>query len=226
MTKLILSIVTLTLSLAFVFMYVIPEYDRTQNSLADIKVLNETLKSTEIMKELVKQIGDSLDSLDPVVTSRSRVFLPEVIDEIRFANNLQSIGARNGMVLMDIKVGEGVKNIEKVVASVGVGAFGKIAPVNRPNITTDTNRTVDVDIQKSIGTTSEKKYATTKASFSLVTTYEKLIILLNDLERSLGIINITALSFQENKEVLGVKNTQRGAILYKYTVEIETYSLK
>ncbi len=229
MIKFIASIAVLILSVAFAFLYVMPEYNRTQNNLADLKILNETLKSTETMKELVRQIGDSLDSIDPAITSRSRVFLPETIDEIRFANNLQSIGARNGMILMDIKVGEKVKKIEKVIASGTVSADGKVIPVNGPSGSLDANKVVDVNIQKIVGATAEKKYITTKASFSLSATYKKFDILLNDLEKSLGIIDITLLSFQENKEALDtkdIKNTQKDTLLYKYTVEIETYSLK
>ncbi len=233
MIKFILSVVVLVLSVAFAFLYVKPEYNRMEKGQADLKILNDTLKSTETIKELVKQIEDSLDSIDPADSMRSSIFLPETIDEIRFANNLQNIGFRNSIVLMDIKVGEGAKKIEKIITPSAVNADGKIIPVNRPSGSLNTNLlatpAVVVNIQKSIGDAALKKYVTTKASFSLATTYKKFAILLNDLERSLGIIDITSLSFQEHKDALDtgdIKNIQKDTLLYKYTVEIETYSLK
>ncbi len=227
MIKFISSIIILVLSLAFAFLYVRPEYDRTQSSLADLKILNNTLESTEKMKELVIQIRDSLASIDPVDTERASVFLPEMIDEIRFANNLQSIGAKNGIALIDIKVGEGEK--EKISVSGAVSADGEGFLLNRPSRSLDTKKAVNQDTQKPTESDSEKKYVTTKVSFSLSTTYEKFLVLLGELERSLEIINVTSLSFQEHKEgsdTDGTKNTPKGDLLYKYTVEIETYSLK
>ena len=122
-----------------------------------------------------------------------------------------------------------MKKIEKITGTGVTSDSGKVIPVYRLSGSLDTNKTIDTDIQKSTGAGATKKYVTTKASFSLTTTYEKFLILLSDLERSLGIINITGLSFQEHKESLGtrdIRNTQKGTLLYKYTVEIETYSLK
>ncbi len=228
MIKFILSIVALVTSLFFAFLYVKPEYSRIQNNLASLKILNETIRATETIKKLIKQIGDSFDSIDPADIARSSVFLPERIDEIRFANNLQSIGARNGMVLVDIKIGEGVKKIEKVIVPEVLNADGGGTSYS-PIRSLDANKIVDVNIQKTVGTVADKKYVTTKASFSLTTTYEKFELLLNDLERSLGIINVTLLSFQENKEAVDtndIKNTQQDTLFYKYMVEIEIYSLK
>ncbi len=207
MIKFILSIVVIVISVAFAFFYVRPQYGRIQNSLADLKILNETLKSTESMKELVKQIGDSLDSIDPADTERARIFLPETIGGVRFASNLQSIAARNGMILMDVNVISGSSKI----------------------VNLDANKVVGVNIQKTVGATAEKKYNTTKVNFSLATTYEKFHLLLNDIERSLGIINITSLYFEEYNELLNTKdaeNIQKGSLLYQYRIEIETYSLK
>ncbi len=219
MIKFILSIVILMLSLAFAYLYVQPEYYRMVKAQANVIALNDTLKSTETIEELVKQIVDNLKGLDPEDANRALIFLPETIDEIRFANNLQNIGSMNGIVLVDIKVGENAGEIEEVTGTVFRIGIGSVAVVPK-KASLDTNKTVDVDIKKSTAVGTEKKYAATRASFYFVTTYEKFLNLLDDLENSLEIINITSLSFQEHKEALS------DTLLYRYTVEIETYSLK
>ncbi len=229
MIKFIFSIIILTISVAFMFTYVKPEYNRTQESLAEIKRLNVTLRATENIKGIVKQIGDSLRGIDPLDTARSKVFLPEKIDEIRFANNLQNIGTINGIILTDIRVVGVDKKVEKVTTSGVANTSGKLFPASRPGGSLLTDKAVDINMQKTADTANLKKYVTTKASFSFITTYGKSIVFLSDLEKSLGIISITDLSFQEHvggSKASNIANIQKNILLYKYIVEIETYSLK
>ena len=71
----------------------------------------------------------------------------------------------------------------------------------------------------------EKKYITTKASFSFISTYGQALLFLDSLEKSLGLINITALSFSPQEQKSGVKMGV-GTAYYQYKLEIETYSLR
>lgn len=223
MIKLILYSTVLLLSVIFGFLYVKPEYDVVQVRQADLKILNETFKSTETMKDLVNQIRGTLNSIDPADTARARVFLPETIDEVRFANNLQSMGVTDGVVLADIKVGDKVKKIQTVGATSTVRVA---STANVPAQALSENVSSGVSQQKTGAVLNEKKYTTTKASFSLITTYEKFIPFLNDLEKSLGLINITAVSFEEYNDVSSAKSLGKGSPVYQYKVELETYSLK
>lgn len=221
MIKPILSIIVIVLSAVFAFLYVKPEYNRTEERRADIKTLSETLKSAEVIKDLIRQTGESLNSIDPKDIERFGVLLPETIDGIRFANNLQGIGVANSIILSGIKVEERSKEDKSVKAAIPgfTSTVSNAISLDRPDPGSQ-NASVKVP-------SSEKKYATTKASFSVITTYEKFLLFLDDIEKSLGLITVTSLSFREYQESSNARvSATSGPSLYQYTVEIETYSLK
>ncbi len=204
MLKPILSLTVLILSLGFSFFYVKPEYEEMQNRRDDLKMINDTLKDAEIVQTLINQTSEILAGIPPQDLASFDTFLPVTIDEIRLANNIQRIGIAKGVILSGIKV----------------SAEHKDAKAGAPPAVAGGVMDASVDVQK--------KYATTKVSFTFVAPYTTFLLFLDDLEKSLGIINITMLSFfQVNKEseASGVQNP-KGPPEYGFNVEIETYSLK
>lgn len=222
MFKPILSLIVFLFSLGFAFFYVKPEYYRAQEKQAELKVLFDTLENTERIKTLIEQTEDRLSKVDPVELARFDIFLPQTIDDIRFANNLQNIGAAQGLILSDIKVSGQEKDpqAKKVKTGKDVNNISRTLSIDRPVKEEESNTQTENG--------AEKKYATTKASFSVVATYSGFLLFLDDLEKSLGLINVTSLSFQElgSGEIVEKTTTNGIPLLYQFMVEVESYSLK
>lgn len=208
MFKPIFSLIVIILSVIFAFFYVVPEYNRAQEYRVDLAKLIQISKNADEIEILIGQTEETLKSVDATGLSRFAVFLPETSDPVRLANNLQRMGLANGVVLQNIKVEESVAGIQK---------------------SANENKTEQGNWATKSGTVSgDKKYATTKANFTFTATYEAFGKLLFDVEKSLGLINITALSFAPVPVVVDTKNTKQveSPPLYQYVVAVETYSLK
>lgn len=221
MIKPIISLAILIFSIGFGFFYVKPKYDHVQAVRADLQDLEQVSQSASEIKDIITETGKSLSAVDPDDLARFDVFLPETLDGLRFANNLQNIGVTNGLVLSGVKVEqqEKQKKSAEVKPVSAAGTVGKVFNIERP-VSEGTSA-------GKAGTESEKKYVATKASFTFATTYSGFMLFLNDLEKSLGLINITSLSFTELAASGDEKESQKGMpSLYQFSIEIETYSLK
>lgn len=226
MIKPILSLIIIVFAIGFGFFYSKPKYDEVQKTRADLQQLIKTAQSAGEIKDIIAETGKSLSDVNPEDRARFDVFLPETLDSIRFANNLQHIGVANGLVLSDIKVDQQKKQETSTSATQPVGvqpsAIGGVTKILSVNTTI--NEGVGVD---KTGTEGQKRYGTTKASFALAATYSSFLLFLNDLEKSLGLINITSLSFKELAAGVEEKVVQKDLPpLYQFNIEIETYSLK
>lgn len=210
MFKPIFSFIVLVLSVVFGFLYVMPEYNRMQERRSDLAKLTQISKDAGEIEELISLTETTLNTVDSTNRARFAVFLPEAPNPIRLANNLQRIGLTNGVVLQDIKVEESAVGIQG--AANGISAEqGKGSPGSAGASTAS----------------GEKKYATTKSSFTFTATHEVFRKFLFSTEESLGLINITALSFEPVPVVTDTKKPKQvGTPLYQYAVAVETYSLK
>jgi hypothetical protein len=223
MTKPIVSFIVLIISIGFAFFYVMPAYNLNKERRGDIASLSKILNTSSEIKMLIDKTKKNLSSIDPSEFARFEVFLPEKIDTVRFANNIQYIGRKNRIVLSDIKVGEPANVSPKSTAPVGISATQGL--VNTVSLGAKINQAQgQTDRNLDSAALSDKKFVTTKASFSFTASYETAQLFLNDLEKSLGLIDITSLSFvmlpvDSKLKTLSSPN-------YKYTVTIETYSIK
>lgn len=218
MIRSISYIIVIIISLGFTFLNVIPAYYRVEEKRAFLESLNSASNSTDKIRTLIDQTEKELSKIDPVNLDKFNVFLPETIDEVRFINNLSHIGSLNNLVLEDISI----EKKEKSPTS-SQGESVKKNSIILPSFPyTPTSGSSDAS---SGGITSEKKYVTTKARFSFSAPYKEATVFFNNLEKSLGLINITALSFSPQEQKSGIKGGS-GVISYRYTVELETYSLR
>lgn len=167
MTNPIISLIVLLLSLGFTFFYVVPEYHSNQERRASVDVLAKALLSTDEIEALINKTKNNLVSIGSTELPRFEVFLPETIDPIRFANNIQTVAGKNGIALKDIRV-TSADNADQQDTANNTSANAK---------------------------STENKYATTKASFTFTASYGAFQLFLNDLERSLGLIKVSYLEF-------------------------------
>lgn len=212
MIRPILYIIVIIVSLGFALLNVRPAYSRMEAKRAFLGTLNDASNSTDKIKVLIKQTELELFKIDPVNLEKFNVFLPETIDEIRLINNLSHIGVSNGIVLEDISI---EKKNKKQASSREELSGGKLLAL--PSFLQGSSAS-------SQNSPFEEKYVTTKARFSFTASYEKALIFFSDLEKSLGIINITALSFFPQEQKIGGKGGS-APVLYRYNLELETYSL-
>ena len=225
MIKPIISLIIIAFSIGFGFFYSKPKYDEVQSTRADLEQLIKTSQSASEIKDIIAETGRSLSAVDPEDKARFDVFLPETLDSIRFANNIQHIGVANGLVLSDIKV-EQQKGQE---ASASAAQSTTVQPSATAGVTKilSVKQTLGEEPVNDTGGNLQKKYGVTKASFALAATYSGFLLFLNDLEKSLGLINITSLSFKELAAGADEKVVQKDLPpLYQFNIEIETYSLK
>lgn len=222
MNKPAISFIVLVISVIFIFFYVRPAYSAVQARRNDLVSLQNILNNSGKIQILIDQTTQNLNSIDATGLARFAVFLPEKIDVIRFANNLQHIGLANGIILEKIKT-EGASADKQDSTEAGTatqqGYASALFADNKVQQTASSR-------VATVGTAVEKRFVTTKASFTFVSTYEKFQLFLNDLEKSLGLVNITALTFNPLPEVVDPKKPKSVVVpLYQFTVDLETYSL-
>lgn len=226
MTKPIISFVVLILSIGFAFLYVVPAYNSNVERRGDIESLTNILRTSSEIKTLIDETKTNLGSIEKSGLDRFEVFLPEKIDPIRFANNIQYIGRKNKIILSDIKIEESVNGSATSGATSGATASQGLVNVMSLGAKIDQAQGTLPQGAHS-GTFIAGKYATTKASFSFTSTFETFQSLLDDLERSLGVIDITSLSFSPVSADTSVAATRTPPPpTYQYAMTIETYSLK
>ncbi|TAN35720.1 hypothetical protein EPN27_03235 [Patescibacteria group bacterium] len=219
MTKLITSFIVLVLSAAFAFLYVLPAYNVSKERRADIETLSKNLSTSDEIIQLIADTKNNLNSIESIKLARFEVFLPEEIDPIRFANNIQNIGTDNMVSMISIEVDTPGQDAQQD----GTSQTG----ANQLQLDTNLNQADGINVQVyGIATEKEKKYATTKATITFETSFEKFKLFLSDLERSLGLMDVTALSFVVSSETEETKMATQSSPNYKFLMTIETYSLK
>lgn len=235
MNKSLVSFIVILLSLSFAFFYVKPEYSLVQQRSTDLANLTRTSESSAKIKALIGETEKNLNRVEPADLARFDVFLPEVVDPIRFANNIQHIGLRSGILLGNIVVEEPAKDSQKTAASnsglpsVLGGAARGID--NTFSLGSKVNQAQGTNLETgATGSAQGKNYVATKSSFTFTSTYEAFGKFLFDMERSLGLINVTALSFRPVTVAADAKKTKNvepaTPPMYQFTVSIETYSLR
>lgn len=210
------SLAVIVFTTAFAFFYVAPLYGEVNAQRSDLQLLDKSVKDTEKIKDVISQTAKTMRSIDPLMIKRLEVFLPESIDSVRFVNNIQGVGVKNGLAISNIKIDDKHKDVK--VGNAGASAVsGESAMLSQ-------------GVLKAPSSEKEEKYVTTKIAFDVIASYEGFRLLVDDLEKSLGLINIKSLSFQEyNNSSASASKLSRGSAptpLYAFKVEIETYSLK
>jgi len=226
MLKPIISLIVVVISIGFIFFNVIPAYELNVARRGDIESLTKILDTSSEIKTLIGKTKDNLDSIEPNILSRFEVFLPAKVDPIRFANNIQAIARDNRIILTNIKV-DSAEDLAKL-STTGANGGAIQGLVSAVSLGAQINKAESPILSGGIGgrTASQGKYVTTKATLTFTATYESFQLFLNDLERSLGLINVTSLSFGETTDASADKKSKVVTDpVYGFTMTIETYSL-
>lgn len=191
------SIALLLISGGVAFMYITPKYADIMSLRNNNSELSAALVKAKDIDNISKDLSEKMRSFSKEDLDRLERLLPLKFDELRFVNNLQGIGERNGLKIQGITIADAQVN-----ASGGQpqGTAGDIPTAN-------------------------KGYVTHKFSFNVLAPYGTFIVFLKDLERSLEFADINSVSLATSG-ALGQSGKQASSDAYNYQVEFTTYSLK
>lgn len=198
------SLIIIVLSVFIALFYVVPLYGEVRAQQSDLQVLKKTLQDTNEINGVIDETVKTMNSIDPGVMKRLDVFMPPTLDSVRFVNNIYEVGTKNHLVLNNIKIED--KKGETPIATIAV---------QRPHLVANDQTLPHKDL-----------YATTKISFDVIATYAEFQILVDELQKNLGLVNIKSLVFEETKDSDKLHRKGAGASVYLFKVEFETYSLK
>lgn len=187
MSKNILPIVLIVLAIGIYFTFTSGQIEAAK----EVQEVNARYDSAIVNARKLVSVRDSVlksyNSISDDDRIRLEKMLPDNIDNVRLIIDVNSIGTRHGVVLRNVHTS--ANDTAKASASTGGGTLS--------------------------GGNSAAQYNTVSISFSVSTTYENFISLLQDMERSLRIMDISSVSLNSSDN--GV---------YDYGVEIKTYWLK
>lgn len=222
MNKPFISFAVIILSLGFIFWYVVPAYTLHQERQKDVAALSEILKNSGEIPKLIQSTKQNLSTIERSGLDRFEVFLPERIDPIRFANNIESMARKHRIILSDINIVEGSTAMTSTQpATAAQGLVRTLSLGAKMNEAQGVNKEVP-----SGSPAATSKYGITKATASFLASYETFQLFLNDLEKSLGVIDITSLTFSPASETKTASKSKGATTQYQFALTIQTYSLK
>lgn len=181
---------------------------QTQNVTGGIKALraekanlNQAIEDIQTLSGRAQQLEATYRTIDENQIERLDVFLPDSVDDLQLVVDVDTIAQKSGMQIKDVK------------------------------INTDPDRTTRTAVRSTqaaaaTSTTVEKpKVAKVGLAFTTVGTYSQLRSFLNDLSRSLRVLDVTKLSIVTPASATA-STTALGASQLQYQVELVTYWLK
>ena len=189
MNKTLLGIGLLILSIAGFFMWVNPHYSNVKTLKSQLADSTLALSRAEQLGAIRSRLVDQENSFAQSDLAKLQNLLPDSVDSVRLVINMQNIASRDGLVL---------KNI-------GIDGSKKTSPSNSSN-----------SYSSGIASPSGKQYGEIQLSFSVTATYENMITFLQDLERSLQVVEVKSLSFSVDS-----KNPN----LYTVSINVSTFLL-
>ncbi len=195
------SIALLLISIGVAYVYITPKYGDIMNLQSNNSELSAALVKAKDIDNISKDLSEKMRSFPKEDLDRLERLLPLKFDELRFVNDLQGVGERNGLKIQGITITDTPTNAS--------GGQQPQQPQGMPN---------------SSGITTGG-YITHKFSFTVSAQYRTFIIFLKDLERSLEFADINSVSLATSG-ALGQGGKQASSDTYTYQVEFTTYSLK
>lgn len=164
MTKSILAILFIGVSIGLFILYIQPTYQATQDNRTKVASFDEALSKTRQIQELKAGLLARRNDFSSENLDRLHKMLPDHVDNVRLVLDLDGIAANYGIRLKDV-------GIQK-------------ATVDGASETTVLNG----------GAAQSHPYQSLTLTFSVVATYEEFMLLLRDLEASLRIVDFTNLT--------------------------------
>lgn len=197
MFRYITPIIMIAVSLGVFFAYTDPVYKDVKELRTQVSSYDEALANSKKLEEAKNVLNQQYNTFTDDELERLRKLLPDNVDNIRLILEIESVAVRYGMT---------IKNVEFDVA------------------TRDTNGKEIEEDSKDLKL-AQKEYGIFDLSFSTEGTYPNFVAFLEDIEKSLRIVDINQISFTspDNNPVQGFGKPKD---LYQYDISLRTYWLK
>lgn len=180
----VFPIVAVVIAGVVFYWYIDPTYTKIKDLRKEEATLNAALTRALELQSTRDQLLSRYNTFSPEDLSRIEKMLPDHVDNVRLALDMDSMAAQYGMRIRNVSI---EKQEEKA----------------KPSRQT-----------KSVGP-DERTYESMVLSFTVTGEYDTFRAFLNDLEKSLRLVDIEGLSFS---------STDQG--LYDFTIALRTYWLK
>lgn len=197
MNRNFLPIVLIIVAIGIFFTFTTGQYDKVRTQMAENQQFSRTLDDSKELLKKRDQVINAYNSIAEVDRDRLKKLLPDHIDNIRLIIDINGITSRRGVSIKNVRTGGGSSS-KTTAASNVANVSGSPAPTLQQQ-----------------APASLSKYDALTMSFGVTTTYENFINILNDLELSLRILDITKISF-----------TPTDTNVYDFSVELKTYWLR
>jgi Tfp pilus assembly protein PilO len=199
MTRLIVALVTFTISGGVFFIYTKPTYDNLQSTRDQITQYNTALDKAAELQQLKQTLLSRYNAFSTTDLDRLQKLLPDHVDNVRLILDLDNLAQHYGLAMQNVDVS----------SSPVTGAQGQ----NHAALGT-------------IGG-SDNKYDSLMIKFSTSSSYPTFVQFLADLERSLRIVDVFSISLSASKSTSASPVTNgSGDTIYQYDITLRTYWLK
>ena len=198
MLRTTISIVGVFLAGGIFFLYTQPTYDKSSALQAQIAEYDQALQKAAELQQLKQQLLSRYNAFDPADIEKLHKLLPDHVDNIRLILDMDAMAAARRMSLSNVDISG---NSSLPAAGTQKTVIGQIGADNR-------------------------KFESLNVSFSTSGTYTNFKSFLDDLEKSLRIVDLTSLSIAAGGATQVAIPGAAPEPTYTYGLTLKTYWLK
>lgn len=199
MTRFIMPIVLVGITVALFLMFTNPLYEDISALRVEVSAYNDALDNSKMLENERDKLTAKYNSIDPTNLTKLERMMPENVDNIRLILEIEQIAAPYGMALQDVKYN--VIDPNEAMLATGIQGAGAAKP-------------------------TPKDYGVFDLEFSTVGSYNNFINFTKDLESNLRIVDISSVVFSSEESGLSANGKSSTSEIYKYNFKIKTYWLK
>ncbi len=209
MTRFILPVILIGISIAVFSMFTSPIYNQMAEFRAKAASYNEALSNSKTLENERDKLTTKYNSISPDDLLKLQKLLPENINNIRLILEIEQIAMPYGMVLKNVKY-----SVTSDKDTPNKGASSTSTPSSKPRGSS------------LLG----KDYGVWDLEFSTAGTYSNFLNFLRDLESNLRIVDISSIQFSSGADTKlnssPSSSNSSPSEAYKYDFKIKTYWLK
>ncbi len=190
MTRFILPIIFIGISIGGFFMFTNPIYQQIPVLRAEVDSYNEALNNSKALENERDKLTSKFNSINKEDLDKLEKLLPDNIDNIRLILEIEKIASPYGMVLKDVKYNAEESVEAKPTNAKQAGSGAKSA--------------------------TSKDYKVLNMEFSVSGTYNNFINFTKDLESNLRIVDISSISFSSEVDS---KTNPTGLYKYNFKIK-------
>lgn len=191
MTRTLLSLLFLAAAGGLFFFYTKPAYDSVRDVQTQIDQYDQALTKADELQKLKQTLLSRFNAFNPADVDRLHKLLPDHVDNVRLVLDLDTLASQHGFALQNVVI-------------------------NAPTTESQQNG----GTQATIGP-SRQTYDSLTLRFATSGTYPKFVEFINALENSLRLVDVVALTMDNDGASVGSEEPT-----YRFDITLRTYWLK